>query len=89
VCLAQIPEVEPCLPKNIAMYNGNKNISIEHFMPAFREFVDELTEDQKNCLIAAYIHNICEIKKAMMACKNVVEERECLAQIPEVVHCLE
>ena len=85
--MAQIPELEHCLPKNIAMLNGNKNISIGHFMPAFRGFVDELTEEQRSCYFATFDRGSCEVKKAMIACKNVVGKGECVAQIPELVQC--
>jgi hypothetical protein len=103
-CLAQIPEVGHCLPNTMAMFNGTKNKLYYPYAAyagygygygygwlyylALRGFVEELTEEQRQCLIAAYISNRCEVKKAMLACENVVGEWECLSQIPEVVHCL-
>ena len=90
--MAQIPELEHCLPKNIAMLNGNKNgnknIFKAHFKPAFRGFVDELTEEQRTCYFATFDSGSCEVKKAMLACKNVVGKGECVAKIPELEHCL-
>jgi hypothetical protein len=85
--LAQIPELEHCLPRNIAMYNGKKTIFIGNFKTAFRGFVDELTEEQRRCYFATFDSGSCEVKKAMLACKNVVGKGECVAQIPELVQC--
>ena len=94
ICLAQIPEVEHCLPNTNNRVNGTKSkFHLPAFLavpkkPASRGFVDELTEEQMQCLIAVYISSSCEVKKAMLACRNVVGEWECLAQIPEMDHCL-
>ena len=94
VCLAQIPEVVHCLPNTNNRVNETKNkFHLPAFLavpkkPASRGFVDELTEEQMQCLIAVYISSSCEVKKAMLACRNVVGKWECLTQIPGMVHCL-
>jgi hypothetical protein len=87
-CLAKIPELEHCLPSTHNRVSRKMNKLNLPYKLASRGFLDELTEEQKNCLIATFDSNSCEVKKAMIACKKNDGGWDCLAQIPEVEHCL-